>query len=264
MPKRIKKLRRVKIKNKHKSAVQSAREQEYYKVRSRIQHRMSEYRTKGYDVSNINVPPIPKRITEKSINRLNKITTEYIRRHSTVAISMDISTGEVTKRVSGEKYFREQQKVSRIKASQTRKRRKAAESDSYDYSYDSGYSDAPHIGDLMMNKIENLIAQYNVENSSLASTIKGWLDDAKDAGVIDRLSQLTSDMLNDLEEDIRYVSQGKQPKYNGTNALHWSLMGKNLSAEEWRGIQEGYEQDAGANQYDEESFYGYIDDEDDY
>ena len=270
--------------HRRKSLEQQTRENEYYRLRSRVQHRLSAYRVKGYDVSDINVPAIPKRITEGSINRLGKITTAYIRKHSKVAVAVDIHTGETTKTVSGEKFYKEKQKESRRKAVETRKRRKAkvsntrenerptTESSSRRNTSDSSnsydYSNAPHIGDIMYQKIENIIAQYNMEGSSLGKTIQGWLDDAKDKGVIDRLAQLTSDQLNDLDDDIRYLSQGKLPKYHGVNALHWALTNKDMTAEEWRDIQEDYDSDAGADKFDEESFYNSdpygFDDDDEY
>lgn len=264
MRKSVKKLRASKVKHKQKSAVQRTREQEYRKLRKRVENRLSKYRTKGYDVSNISIPSIPKRITEGSIKRLNKITTSYIRRHSTVATAMDISTGAVTKTVSGEEYFKEQQKISRRKGIETRKKKKS-EPVVYDEPPSGGdYVNYPHIGEIMMRKIEDLIAQYKIENSNLARTVQEWLDDANEFGVIDRLCKITDEQLNQLESDFKYVSQGRTPFYYGTDALHYALTGKNLSLSDWRKIEEGYESDFGADQFDEESFSGYSDDEDDY
>ena len=252
--------------HRRKSLEQQSRENEYYRIRSRVQHRLSEYRVKGYDVSSINVPSIPKRITEGSINRLSKITTEYIRKHSKVVVALDIKTGEATKTVSGEKFYKEQQKESRRKAVETRKRRKSKPSTDREngQSNRSNDSNAPHIGDLMYQKIVGFIEQYNMQGSSLGKKIQSWLDDAKDKGAVDRLAQLTTYQLNDLEQDIRYASQGRMPKYYGVNALHWALTNKNLSAEEWRDIQEEYDTDIGADKFDAESFHVESDDDDDY
>lgn len=269
-----------------KSLEQQSRENEYYRIRSRVQHRLSAYRVKGYDVSSINVPSIPKRITEGSINRLSKITTEYIRKHSKVVVAVDIKTGEATKTVSGEKFYKEQQKESRRKAVETRRKRKTevpnasedekrnnassnrsnnSSSNRTNSSISSSSrddSDIPFIGDLIYQKIESLIEQYNMEGSSLGKTIQGWLNGAIDNGTIDRLVQITSDQLNDLEQDIRYASQGRMPKYYGVNALHWALTNKNLTAEEWRDIQEDYDNDIGADKFDAESIHADIDDDD--
>lgn len=266
--------------HRRKSLEQQSRENEYYRIRSRVQHRLSAYRVKGYDVSSINVPSIPKRITEGSINRLSKITTEYIRKHSRVAVAVDIKTGEATKTVSGEKFYKEQQKESRRKAVETRKRRKSKAStakeierlnseafssrNNSESSSNSDYSNAPHIGDLMYQRVVGFIEQYNMQGSSLGKKIQSWLDDANDKGVIDRLAQLTTYQLNDLEQDIRYASQGRMPKYYGVNALHWALTNKNMTAEEWRDIQEDYDSDIGADEFDAESFHADSDDDDDY
>lgn len=266
--------------NRRKSLEQQSRENEYYRVRSRVQHRLSAYRVKGYDVSSINVPAIPKRITEGSINRLSKITTEYIRKHSKVVVAVDIKTGEATKTVSGEKFYKEQRKESRRKAVETRKRRKSeastareneqhnsassSRSNNSDSSSNRDYSNAPHIGELMYQKIVGFIEQYNMQGSSLGKTIQGWLNDGIDNGSIDRLAQLTTYQLNDLEQDIRYTSQGRMPKYYGVNALHWALTNKSITAEEWRAIQEDFDRDIGADEFDKESFHVHSDDDDDY
>ena len=238
--------------HRRKSLEQQSRENEYYRIRSRVQHRLSAYRVKGYDVSSINVPAIPKRITEGSINRLSKITTEYIRKHSRVVVAVDIKTGEATKTVSGEKFYKEQQKEARRKAVETRKRKK----------FSGDYVNAPHIGELMYEKIVGFIEQYNMQGSSLGKKIQSWLDDAKDIGYIDRLAQLTTYQLDDLEQDIRYASQGRMPKYYGVNALHWALTNKNLTAEEWRALQEAYDADTGADKFDAESAHADPDDDD--
>lgn len=238
--------------HRRKSLEQQSRENEYYRIRSRIQRRLSAYRVKGYDVSSINVPSIPKRITEGSISRLSKITTEYIRKHSRVVLAADIKTGEATKTVSGEKFYKERQKEARRKAVETRKRKK----------FSGDYVNAPHIGELMYEKIVGFIEQYNMQGSSFGNIIQSWLDDAKDIGYIDRLAQLTTYQLNDLEQDIRYASQGRMPKYYGVNALHWALTNKNLTAEEWRALQEAYDADTGADKFDAESAHVDPDDDD--
>lgn len=114
----------------------------------------------------------------------------------------------------------------------------------------------------MYQKIVGFIEQYNMQGSSFGGIIQSWLDDAKDKGVIDRLAQLTTYQLNDLEQDIRYASQGRMPKYYGVNALHWALTNKNLTAEEWRALQEAYDADSGADKFDAESVH--VDSDDDY
>ena len=52
------------------------------------------------------------------------------------------------------------------------------------------------------------------------------------------------------------------PTYHGVNALHWALTNKNLSAKEWRDIQEEYDTDIGADKFDAESIHADPDDDD--
>ena len=52
------------------------------------------------------------------------------------------------------------------------------------------------------------------------------------------------------------------PKYYGVNTLYWALTNKNLSAEEWRDIQEDYDTDIGADKFDAESVHADPDDDD--
>lgn len=62
----------------------------YLKQRRRIQRLISSYRSKGIDVE-YSLPKIPKKITQKSINRLTKVTSKTIQSKSYVP---DFETGE--------------------------------------------------------------------------------------------------------------------------------------------------------------------------
>lgn len=62
----------------------------YLKQRRRIQRLISSYRSKGIDVE-YSLPKIPKKITQKSINRLSKVTSKTIQSKSYVP---DFETGE--------------------------------------------------------------------------------------------------------------------------------------------------------------------------
>lgn len=62
----------------------------YQKQRRRIQRLISSYRSKGIDVEYF-LPKIPKKITQKSINRLSKVTSKTIQSKSYVP---DFETGE--------------------------------------------------------------------------------------------------------------------------------------------------------------------------
>lgn len=71
-----------------KNAIQKA----YQKERNRILSHIRKLKKQGYDTSEINVPKIPKKKTEGSIRRLQKLTTRKIQEQ---ASKLDIETGEI-------------------------------------------------------------------------------------------------------------------------------------------------------------------------
>lgn len=105
---------------------QQALKDAYMKERRRVQNRIYKARKKGFEVD-VTVPKIPKRITQGSINRLNKMQPEYIYKHSTYnAIELDTETGEFTlRKVSGLEGLKNRQELGRLAAKQTREFNKA-------------------------------------------------------------------------------------------------------------------------------------------
>lgn len=68
-------------------------QQQYKKERNRIQSAMRRLEKQGYVLPDDLLPSTPKKITQASINRLKKITTEAIYKKS---VRLDIETGEIT------------------------------------------------------------------------------------------------------------------------------------------------------------------------
>ena len=66
--------------------------QEYSKQRKRIQSTISRLKKSGYFPAINILPDIPKRITQSSVRRLQKIDIEYIYKNS---VYLDIETGEL-------------------------------------------------------------------------------------------------------------------------------------------------------------------------
>ena len=66
-------------------------QQAYRKERRRIQRQIRRMENRAYDVPSL-LPDIPKRITQASVNRLKKISTEYLYKHSRY---IDTDTGEI-------------------------------------------------------------------------------------------------------------------------------------------------------------------------
>lgn len=89
----------------------------YRKERRRIQKQIRRMENRAYDVPDL-LPDIPKRITKASVNRLKKITTEYLYSRSRY---IDTETGEILTGEQGRKW--ERKEAAQI-AAQTRKKRK--------------------------------------------------------------------------------------------------------------------------------------------
>lgn len=92
-------------------------QQAYRKERRRIQRQIRRMENRAYDVPSL-LPDIPKRITQASVNRLKKISTEYLYKHSRY---IDIDTGEI---LTGEQGRKQERKEAAQRASATRRERK--------------------------------------------------------------------------------------------------------------------------------------------
>lgn len=77
---------------KRKSEKQKAIEKEYRKQRKRIQNYVSKRKKKGF-FSDFQLPKIPKKITEASVRRLEKITPKKLKKKETIVVNT--LTGEV-------------------------------------------------------------------------------------------------------------------------------------------------------------------------
>lgn len=112
----------------------------------------------------------------------------------------------------------------------------------------------------MRDKIEGMIANYNIGNSNFASMLRDWLDNANMDGLTDRLLAMPQTVLVDLDKDLYYVSIGRRPKGYGIEAIHNALLNRPMSAEEWNKVNNAFEEDNGADMFDEEAFFGSTDD----
>ena len=258
--KQRKKLRRATRKSVKRLVVES----EYKKARKNALNRLSYYRVQGYDVSSVKIPDIPKRITFGSIKKLEKVNADYIRKNSKVVTAVNIFTGEPENVISGEEYYKvkktyKKRKPLKKRTTSERHKTKAKKTESFsnDESSENNY---PNMLDLMRDKIEDMIANYNVDNSNFASMLRNWMDNANKDGLTDRLSDMPVSVLKDLDKDLYYISKGRQPKGYGIEALHNALTGNAMSAEDWIEVNDAFEEDNGADMFDEESFFGSSDD----
>ena len=83
------------VQNKQLSEVKQA----YRKERQRIQRQINRMAKRGYDVPDL-LPKIPKKITEASVRRLKKLTTEKLYQESRF---VDFETGEILISEEGQK-----------------------------------------------------------------------------------------------------------------------------------------------------------------
>lgn len=86
-------------------------QQEYRKERQRIQRQINRMTKRGYDVPEL-LPKIPKKITEASVRRLKKITTEKLYKESRF---IDFETGEILTSKEGQTLERSRRKKSKQK-----------------------------------------------------------------------------------------------------------------------------------------------------
>ena len=254
-----KKLRRAS----RKSAKRLVVESEYKKARKNALNRLSYYRTQGYDVSSVKIPDIPKRITSGSIKKLEKVNADYIRKNSQVVTSVNIFTGEPETVISGEDYYKIKKTYKKVtkkhtasESSKTRAKQKESFSNE-----DQSEDNYPNMLDLMRDKIEGMIDNYNVDNSNFAAMLRDWLDNANKDGLTDRLSNVSQGDLVSLDKDLFYISIGRTPKGYGIEAIHNALLGRSMSAKDWNSVNEAFDADMGADRFDEESFFGNSDDD---
>lgn len=87
-------------------------QQAYRRERQRIQRQINRMTNRGYDVPDL-LPKIPKKITEASVRRLKKITTEKLYKESRF---IDVETGEILTSKEGQALERSRRKKPKQKA----------------------------------------------------------------------------------------------------------------------------------------------------
>lgn len=142
----------------------NALQQLYRRTRKNLLQKIRRGKKAGFEYD-INIPKIPKKITEASINKLNKYTSEYLAKHSRY---IDHDTGEILTGVQGKKLRK--QNASR-KRQETIKRKKEANNIPI-LPPDDFYADAV---------ITNFLRQVNDYKNGRGTTsqyVYSWLEDA--------------------------------------------------------------------------------------
>lgn len=81
--------------------IQSEVRKQYMKARRRVQQRVYRLRKKGFNISTNTIPKIPKNVTEKSIERLERLTTEKLKSRAT-SINLPSIVDKVLNQVESE------------------------------------------------------------------------------------------------------------------------------------------------------------------
>lgn len=142
-------------------------QQQYRKERRRIQNTIKRLEKQGYVLPDDLLPSAPKKVTQASINRLKKITTEAIYKKS---VRLDIETGEITPGI-----------VARDKA-RSQRAKKAGRSRAFkqeyvslkDYTEPPQYTTFPSGADIIINNFRaDVIGRFP---ESAGPILSRWLD----------------------------------------------------------------------------------------
>lgn len=181
-----------------KSAVRKA----YDKERRRIQNYISRYKRRGFEV-NVQIPSIPKTVTEASIRRLQKITPAYIQRNSR---AIDLSTGEL---LTGTEALARGRKRNKIET----------EVDSYRPETKS-YSTEPMSYDLYSSTIvENFLETASKLPPRVAAFFNKVVTEALERVEIEYVAKAlmnTSQRFDELSERIAYDSNAAAEEYSSS------------------------------------------------
>jgi hypothetical protein len=147
--------------------------QEYRKQRKRIQSTISRLRKKGYFPAINILPDIPKKITQGSVRRLQKIDIEYIYKKS---VYVDIETGEL---LEGKKPKSKRKKQTQNKTGQQKnktgqqKERYADFTDMVIREYINQISRFPKkVAEIVLRKLDEAIKKSGKDNVAYALQYK--------------------------------------------------------------------------------------------
>lgn len=156
------------IRNKQLSDVQKA----YRKERQRIQRQIRRMERRAYDVPEL-LPEIPKRITKASVNKLKKITTEYLYSKSRY---IDVETGEI---LTGKEGRKQERKESARRSAQTRRERKESEQRAQARPQPAPVTDYVDFTSQVFTVFQMEMTQIYGRNEKLFNYITAWFDKSR-------------------------------------------------------------------------------------
>lgn len=142
-------------------------QQQYRKERRRIQNAMNRLEKQGYVLSEDLLPSIPKKVTQSSINRLKKITSESIYKKSK---KLDFETGEITPGIVA----RDKARSQRAKEAARRRSFKQEYVSPQVYTEPPQYTTFPSGADIIINNFRSDVIGRFPE--SAGPILNRWLD----------------------------------------------------------------------------------------
>lgn len=142
-------------------------QQQYKKERNRIQSAMRRLEKQGYVLPDDLLPSTPKKVTQASINRLKKITTESIYKKS---VRLDVETGEITPGIVA----RDKARSQRAKEAARRRAFKQEYVSPQVYTEPPQYTTFPSGADIIINNFRSDVIGRFPE--SAGPILNRWLD----------------------------------------------------------------------------------------
>lgn len=142
-------------------------QQQYRKERRRIQNAMNRLEKQGYVLPEDLLPSMPKKVTQASINRLKKITSESIYKKSK---KLDFETGEITPGIVA----RDKARSQRAKEAARRRSFKQEYVSPQFYTEPPQYTTFPSGADIIINNFRSDVIGRFPE--SAGPILTRWLD----------------------------------------------------------------------------------------
>lgn len=140
---------------------------DYQKERQRISRQLKRMEGRGYYWDKDILPPIPKRVTQASVNRLKKLKTDDIYRK---AMYLDRETGEIMIGLAGRKLERHR---AGMRGAETKRRTR----EYYEYNEDR-FKPTDSVVSISMDDvfITNFRATLDNWNEALRNVVNDWID----------------------------------------------------------------------------------------
>lgn len=212
---------------------------DYMKERRRIQRRIRALEKRGYTVDKSILPPIPKRPTKASINRLKNITAEKI-------YSKAKYTTPEGKTIKGAERRKQERRAAARKAAETRKERKKKY-----YEYEEEYFPANE-SDIIIERLYDMIRAYDDYHENTAQTLRMEINNAINASGKDRFAQYISaqdDLPELIEKSLNYKVGTPQHSAALIDAIA-IIRGEPMTPEEMADINGYIDQDTDFNYYE--------------